>query len=62
MQRLAPSPELAAKARLMLDWSSDRKGGDVPDPWYGGSEGFGPVHNMLREALETLLDELEHAG
>src|SRR5690606_38564008 len=52
MQRLASSPELAAKARLMLDRSNDRKGGDVPDPWYGGSEGFGPVHNMLKEALE----------
>lgn len=62
MQRLASSPELAAKARLMLDWSNDRKGGDVPDPWYGGSEGFGPVHNMLKEALENLLDEWEHEG
>ena len=60
MQRLAPSPELAAKARLMLDWSTDRKGDDVPDPWYGGSEGFGPVHNMLKEAVKTLLDELEN--
>ena len=62
MQRLAPSPELAAKARLMLDWSTDRKGGNVPDPWFGGSEGFGPVHNMLKDALGNLLNELEHEG
>ena len=62
MQRLAPSPELAAKAHLMLDWSTDRKGGNVPDPWFGGSEGFGPVHNMLKDAVSSLLDELEHEG
>ncbi|MBK9419758.1 MAG: low molecular weight phosphotyrosine protein phosphatase [Flavobacteriales bacterium] len=59
MQRLAPSPELGRKARLMLDWSSTEKGGDVPDPWYGGSEGFAPVYHLLDASLETMLDELD---
>ena len=62
MQRLSPSDGHAAKARLMLDWSPDRPGSDVPDPWFGGSEGFGPVHDMLKEAMDALLDELEHEG
>ncbi|MBK6409018.1 MAG: low molecular weight phosphotyrosine protein phosphatase [Flavobacteriales bacterium] len=62
MQRLSPSDSHAAKARLMLDWSPDRPGSDVPDPWFGGSEGFGPVHDMLQEAMDALLDEIEHEG
>ncbi len=60
MQRLSPSDRHAAKARLMLDWSPDRPGSDVPDPWFGGSEGFGPVHEMLKKAIDALLDEIEH--
>lgn len=62
MRRLAPTPELAAKARLMLDLAPGPKGREVPDPWFGGSEGFRPVHDMLREAAEALIDELEHEG
>lgn len=58
MRRLAPGPDLAAKARLMLDWSSRDKGGDVPDPWYGGQEGFTHVHRLLDEAIGNLLQEL----
>lgn len=62
MQRLSPSDSHAAKARLLLDWSLERPGADVPDPWFGGSEGFGPVHDMLKVAISALLDELEHEG
>lgn len=58
MRRLAPGPELAAKARLMLDWSGHDKGGEVPDPWYGGPEGFTHVYNLLHEAIGTLLNNL----
>ncbi len=57
MQRLAPEPGLAAKARLMLDWA-EGTGSDVPDPWYGGAEGFAEVYHMLHGALENLLEEL----
>ncbi|MBK8583364.1 MAG: low molecular weight protein-tyrosine-phosphatase [Flavobacteriales bacterium] len=58
MQRLAPSAELAKKAKLMLDWSPTDKGGDVPDPWYGGSEGFVTVYDLLDASIDTLLNEL----
>ncbi|MBP8823177.1 MAG: low molecular weight phosphotyrosine protein phosphatase [Flavobacteriales bacterium] len=58
MLRLAPNPDLAAKARLILDWSSTHPGGDVPDPWYGGPEGFEYVHALLEEAIGTLLNDL----
>jgi protein-tyrosine phosphatase len=31
---------------------------DVPDPYYGGLDGFEAVYRMIREASETLLDRL----
>lgn len=61
MCRLAPDLELATKARLMLDWSGHEKGGDVPDPWYGGPEGFTHVYELLHEAIGTLLNDLRDA-
>jgi protein-tyrosine phosphatase len=32
---------------------------DVPDPYYGGAEGFESVYRMIREASEALADKLE---
>lgn len=60
MQRLAPTPELAAKARLMLGLLPGRDGQDVPDPWFGGDEGFQAVHALLKDSIAALLDQLEH--
>ena len=31
---------------------------DVPDPYYGGADGFENVYRMIREASETLLSRL----
>ena len=31
---------------------------DVPDPYYGGPEGFDTVLNMIEQASDTLLSEL----
>lgn len=31
---------------------------DVPDPYYGGPEGFETVYRMIRETSEALLEEL----
>ena len=28
-------------------------GSDVPDPYYGGNDGFDQVHRMLKSAFET---------
>ncbi|MCB0772992.1 MAG: low molecular weight phosphotyrosine protein phosphatase [Flavobacteriales bacterium] len=60
MLRQVPSEKLAPKAKLMMDWSPDRPGTDVPDPWYGGPEGFGDVFAMLEKAVDALLDDLAH--
>lgn len=58
MLRLAPSPALAHRAKLVMDYLPDARGTNVPDPWYGGSEGFRTVYNMLDAALEALLTDV----
>ena len=40
------------KIRMMIE------GTNVPDPYYGGDEGFENVYNMLDEAVKKLLNEL----
>lgn len=46
------------KVKLMCDfcrWHPDR---EVPDPYYGGSEGFNYVIDLLLDACEGLLDQV----
>ena len=52
LQRLCPA-HLQSKVRAFL---SDR---DVPDPYYGGAEGFEQVLDMVEEACRGLLDEIK---
>jgi protein-tyrosine phosphatase len=51
----------SGRARLMLflDASSRWKGEDVPDPYYGGPEGFERVIDMVEEAAEGWLDRFD---
>jgi protein-tyrosine phosphatase len=34
---------------------------DVPDPYYGGADGFEDVYRMIRDASEAMLSKLEGA-
>jgi len=58
LRSIAPQ---AAKARLglFLDASARWKGEDVPDPYYGGVEGFEQVLDMVEEAAGRWLDRIE---
>ena len=51
LERLSP-PEQRAKIRMLI------RGQDVPDPYYGGVEGFERVLDMVEGACFRLLDEL----
>lgn len=56
LRRLAPTPEDAAKVRLLRAY--DPAAGDdldVPDPYYGGMEGFEECLEMVEAASEGLL-------
>ena len=52
--RGAPSERVV----MMLDFHPELEGEDVPDPYYGGPDGFEDVYEMVRVACEGLLTRL----
>jgi protein-tyrosine phosphatase len=46
------------KVKLMCDFCRDHSLEEVPDPYYGGPEGFNQVIDLLFDACEGLLDHL----
>jgi protein-tyrosine phosphatase len=59
LTRMAPNPEARAKIHLLraFDPASPRDA-DVPDPYYGGAEGFERVFDLCEAACRGLLDHL----
>jgi protein-tyrosine phosphatase len=55
--RAASPPGFAGVLRRFLD-SPGAPGGDVPDPYYGGEEGFAEVLRLVEVASAALLNEL----
>jgi protein-tyrosine phosphatase len=47
------------KIKLMRDFDPTPEDGSVPDPYYGGMQGFENVFQIVKRSCETLLDELE---
>ena len=47
-----------ARVQLMLAFAADGRRRNVPDPYYGGGDGFTLVLDLLDDACEGLLDEL----
>ncbi|EAB6718293.1 low molecular weight phosphotyrosine protein phosphatase, partial [Salmonella enterica subsp. enterica] len=45
------------KVHLFIDYATG-SARDVPDPYYGGPEGFEQVYRMIRDASEALVDRL----
>ena len=43
------------KLQLFLDYLPDKAGDEVPDPYYGNSEGFEHVLNLCEKAIRALL-------
>ena len=48
-----------AKIGLMRDFDPKPGDGQVPDPYYGGPQGFENVFQIVKRSCEHLLDELE---
>lgn len=59
--RLAPNNEAKQKVQLILNEYHPDKNMEVPDPYYGGDNGFDDVYNMLNEACEKIKIKLENA-
>ncbi|MBS1868820.1 MAG: low molecular weight phosphotyrosine protein phosphatase [Actinobacteria bacterium] len=64
LRALAPDAEAAAKVRLLREFDPAAAGAgslDVPDPYYGGADGFDRVLDLVEAACAGLLDELRAA-
>ncbi|GHC44039.1 low molecular weight protein-tyrosine-phosphatase [Roseibacillus persicicus] len=58
MLMLAKTDEDRAKVRTFLSFSKKFEGPDVPDPYYGGPEGFELVADMMVDGCEGILRSL----
>lgn len=57
LQRLCPR-EHAPKLKLFMEFHADPGVREVPDPYYGGTDGFERVLDMVEEASQGLLRHL----
>ncbi|HET6447477.1 MAG TPA: low molecular weight protein-tyrosine-phosphatase [Conexibacter sp.] len=61
LRALAPDAEAVAKVRMLREFdpaSADAVSLDVPDPYYGGEDGFERVLDLVEAACAGLLGEL----
>jgi low molecular weight protein-tyrosine phosphatase len=60
---IAPDEEAAEKVRLLREFDPAADGDlDVPDPYYGGDNGFETVLDMVEASCRGLIDELRAAA
>ena len=52
----------ASRILMMRQFENPERVPDVPDPYFGGPDGFEHAYRMLAENAESLLDHLEAAG
>lgn len=57
LQRIAPA-NARARVRLLMEYAPQANSRAVPDPYYGGAQGFEAVLDLLEQAAEGLLKEL----
>ncbi len=55
---LAKTPEDRAKVHFILNQISPNSNAEVPDPYYGGDQGFENVFQMLDEACSIFAEKL----
>ncbi|MCG2610556.1 low molecular weight phosphotyrosine protein phosphatase [Flavobacterium sp. SM15] len=55
---LAPNQDAKSKVKMILNELFPNENVDVPDPYYGGQNGFEQVFDMLDEACSILAEKL----
>lgn len=58
LRRICP-PEQLHKVSLFLEHGGKAVGSEVPDPYYGGAQGFEQVLDLVEDAARGLLRRLE---
>lgn len=63
IMRLTNVPNsIKAKVMLMRDFDELDQGGEVPDPYYGGIDGFENVYQILKRSNQKFLNYLQQAS
>ncbi len=57
IMKLASNPSEKEKVHLILNENSPKQNLDVPDPYYGGKEGFENVFSLLDTACEIFIQK-----
>ncbi|WP_018109383.1 low molecular weight protein-tyrosine-phosphatase [Bacteroides propionicifaciens] len=55
LQELSPSTEETKKIHKMVDFLVKKEATYIPDPYYGGADGFELVMDLLEDACEGLI-------
>jgi protein-tyrosine phosphatase len=50
------------RIKLVMEFAPEAYTREVPDPYYGGAKGFEEVLDLLEQAAEGLLRELQQAA
>ena len=58
LRALAPDDESEERVRLLREFDPQPDGLDVPDPYYGGADGFEEVLDIVARSCAALLDEV----
>lgn len=58
---LDPNGDHGTRVRLLREFDPEPGDYQVPDPYYGGPEGFDRVYDMVDRATDAILDRLRHA-
>ncbi|MEP4079680.1 low molecular weight protein-tyrosine-phosphatase [Haloferula sp.] len=56
--RLDPNQQYRDKIKLLTDFCVDHSADYVPDPYYGGDQGFEEVADLVEDACGGLLDHI----
>ncbi|CAL2055134.1 low molecular weight protein-tyrosine-phosphatase [Tenacibaculum sp. 190524A05c] len=56
---LAKNSEDESKVKMILNESNPNQNLNVPDPYYGGDQGFENVYNMLDEACDVIASKIQ---
>jgi protein-tyrosine phosphatase len=59
LERFAP-PQARERLRLFLEFAPDAGVSEVPDPYYGGPNGFEDVLDLIEAASLGLIEHLRH--
>ena len=60
LRSMADSPEEAAKVKRVTDYCRHYPVDCIPDPYYGGADGFENVLNILEDACEGIMHFTPH--